>query len=776
MLREVAQITAQSFHSPQEAMRVALEVLGRFLDCQTLFIAQVGLNTPEKTNATDNEDVDQHVLKIIAARNIGTSSPSVGSEGPLNRTYCQTVWRTQQPLIVEDARRQPFYQRLATTEEYNIGSYVGVPLLYSDGRVYGTLCSQDPHPRPLSAQSEKLELMQVVARFLISYIEREELTTQLRAAEQVQAELANKEQQARAEADQRVRELEAVFEAIGDGLLVSDLNGRLQMNAAARSFLPMGLAQDDLQQVFEKQDEHALVRDEHGQPLAIDQWPIMRVLRGERLIGTKVVNIQQVNALGEQRYLSVSGMPIADQQKQVSGGVILFRDVTEHYLLERHTQETLNALLALAESLAWLPENAPEFFSAAPSNQAPALQLTWKQLRPLISTILQCQEVGIVSLETDTAKWQLLTHGDPAHMGESSRWQEAVHLLRSASSQGSDMDRLRNNEIVIHALRPQAGVDTPLLVEAPMFLGNHLLGVLALIYSQHNTVLTPSEEALAKAVAKLTGLVQERERLLQEQAETRAHALALQEINDRFNEFLSIASHELKGPLTALKGNLQFAQRTLRTLLSHRVQTREEVSSTLEKIQRYLERSGHQISVQNRLTSDLLDVSRIRAGKLELHLQSCDLGQVVRETVKDQRQTAENRIITLELPKEKVVIRGDADRLGQVVSNYLTNALKYSSSDKPVEVAVTTDGAAARVTVSDQGTGLTPDEQERVWERFYRVKGVHVLSGSGIGLGLGLHICKTIIEQHGGCVGLHSMPGKGSRFWFTLPLNTDRSS
>jgi signal transduction histidine kinase len=351
-----------------------------------------------------------------------------------------------------------------------------------------------------------------------------------------------------------------------------------------------------------------------------------------------------------------------------------------------------------------------------------------------------------------------------------------MHLFRFASSQGSDMDRLRNNEVVIHALRPQAGVDTPMLVEAPMFLGNRLLGVLALIYSRHDAALTPSEEALAQAVAKLTGLVHERERLLQEQAETRAHALALQEINNRFNEFLSIASHELKGPLTTFKGNIQFAQRTLRTLLSHGVQEREEVSSALEKIQRYLERAEHQISVQNRLTSDLLDVSRIRAGKLELQMQPCDLGQIVREIVEDQRQTAEGRAINLEVPPEKMVICGDADRLGQVVSNYLTNALKYSSSDKPVGVAVTTDSGGVRVTVSDQGTGLTPDEQQHVWERFYRVKGVQVLSGTGIGLGLGLHICKTIVEQHGGRVGLHSMPGKGSRFWFTFPLNTDHSS
>lgn len=310
-----------------------------------------------------------------------------------------------------------------------------------------------------------------------------------------------------------------------------------------------------------------------------------------------------------------------------------------------------------------------------------------------------------------------------------------------------------------------------MLVAAPMFLGNRLLGVLALIYGQHDAVVTPAEDALAKAVAKLTGLVHERERLLQEQAETRAHALALQEINTRFNEFLSIASHELKGPLTAFQGNIQFAQRTLRTLLSHRAQTREEVSSALEKIQRYLERAEHQISVQNRLTSDLIDVSRIRAGKLELHMQPCDLGQIVREIVENQRQVAEGRVITLELPTEKMVICGDADRLGQVVSNYLTNALKYSSSDKPVEVAVTTDGATARVTVSDQGAGLTLDEQERVWERFYRAKDVQVLSGNGIGLGLGLHICKTIVEQHNGCVGLHSMPGKGSHFWFTLPLS-----
>jgi signal transduction histidine kinase/PAS domain-containing protein len=773
MLLEMAQITVQSFHSSQEAMHVALEVIGHFLDCQSLFIARFGLNESGETNASGGDNADQPVLKIIETRNTGTPSPVAGSEGALDRTYCATILRTQKPLIVEDVQRYPFYQQLSATREYHIGSYIGVPLIYSDGRIYGTLCSQDPRPRLLADLTEKLKLMQIVARFLISHIEREELTTQLRAAEKAQAELARKEQQARVEADRRVRELEAIFEAIGDGLFVCNLNGRVQMNAAARNFLPLVPETEDLQHIIEKYSEDTFVRDEYGQPFTVDQLPITRVLRGERLIGAKVVNLQQANKSGEKRYLSVSGMPIYDQQG--NGGVLLFRDVTERYLLEQQTQETLNALLTLAESLAWLPENALEFFSAAPSNQAPALQLTWQHLRPLISTILRCQDAGIISLEPETAKWQLLTDGEPAHVRGSSWWQEAMSIFGSTSSQGSDTERLRNNEVVIHALRPQAGGDTPMLVAAPMFLGNHLLGVLALIYSQHEAVLTPGEDALAKAVAKLTGLVHERESLLQEQAETRAHALALQEINTRFNEFLSIASHELKGPLTTFQGNIQFAQRTLRTLLSQRVQEGEEVFSALEKIQRYLERAEHQISVQNRLTSDLIDVSRIRAGKLELHMQPCDLGQIAREVVENQRQVAEGRVINLELPAEKIVIFGDEDRLGQVVSNYLTNALKYSSFDKPVEVAVTTDSETARVTVSDQGTGLNPDEQEYIWERFYRVKDVQVLSGSGIGLGLGLHICKTIVEQHSGCVGLHSQPGKGSHFWFTLPLSTDLS-
>jgi signal transduction histidine kinase len=127
------------------------------------------------------------------------------------------------------------------------------------------------------------------------------------------------------------------------------------------------------------------------------------------------------------------------------------------------------------------------------------------------------------------------------------------------------------------------------------------------------------------------------------------------------------------------------------------------------------------------------------------------------------------------LPAESTVsITADPERISQVITNYLTNALKYSSKDRPVHVRLQLEDNSARVSVQDHGVGLSPEEQKHVWERFYRSEDVEVLSNSTqssmMGLGLGLYICKTIIEQHHGNVGLESTPHVGSTFWFTLPL------
>lgn len=276
--------------------------------------------------------------------------------------------------------------------------------------------------------------------------------------------------------------------------------------------------------------------------------------------------------------------------------------------------------------------------------------------------------------------------------------------------------------------------------------------------------------------ARVRALVAEREAVLRaNQLEATFEAmndneLALREAHRRMEEFLSIICHELKTPLTIMRGSLQLAERKVKRLVSSEALLPDEMRR-FAPILALLERASNQVSIQDRLVNDLLDASRIQTQTLQLLMAPCNLVSIVQEAVEDQRQIVPARAIHLETPAGKdVPVYGDADRLVQVVTNYLTNALKYSSTDRPVEVRLRVEGQIAQVSVRDEGPGLPSAEHERIWERFYRVPGIEVQSGSGGGLGVGLHVCRTIIERHGGQVGVDSRPGEGSTFWFTLPL------
>jgi signal transduction histidine kinase len=266
----------------------------------------------------------------------------------------------------------------------------------------------------------------------------------------------------------------------------------------------------------------------------------------------------------------------------------------------------------------------------------------------------------------------------------------------------------------------------------------------------------------------------EGERVLRERDEARAQARTLALANRRMAEFLGIASHELRSPVTSSSLGVQLAARRLDTLLDRVSPQDAELTTQLVALQGLLDKAEVGLERLTRLVNDLLDVSHLRSGQLALHPAHCELTAIVRAVVEEQRQLAPTRRITMHLPtRQPVPLWADADRIGQVVTNYLTNALKYSAADQPVDVRVQVSGEWARVTVRDQGPGLPVAVQERIWERFQRVPGVSVVGGVERGvaqsLGLGLYICKAIIEQHQGQVGVLSAPGHGSTFWFALP-------
>ncbi len=263
-----------------------------------------------------------------------------------------------------------------------------------------------------------------------------------------------------------------------------------------------------------------------------------------------------------------------------------------------------------------------------------------------------------------------------------------------------------------------------------------------------------------------------------EQARTQelaAHAseAGLREANRQLETFLGMASHELKTPLTSILMSQEMLKRRVERLSRSLVETPEDAPRQVEALQTLADITLQQGGRLNRLVNDLLDTSRIRAGRFTLHVKQADLAAIVRVAVEEQRQAAPERLIHLHLPGSgSVLVRADPERIGQVVSNYLTNALKYSQEDRPVEVGVDRQGHQGRVWVRDQGPGIPPGEQEHLWDRFHRVPGIEIQSGSGVGLGIGLYISKTIIEQHGGQVGVQSTPGQGATFWFALPLES----
>src|SRR5579859_2958383 len=261
------------------------------------------------------------------------------------------------------------------------------------------------------------------------------------------------------------------------------------------------------------------------------------------------------------------------------------------------------------------------------------------------------------------------------------------------------------------------------------------------------------------------------------QERTRALVMLLdisdrRETERRKQEFLSMVSHELRTPLTVIQGFLELA---LWYIEHQSTDSSTGMPHLLSKLAAMLQQAQRQTEIETRLVAELLDVSRMEMQKFEVALRPCNLTTIVQQVVANQQQVNPDRHIELCLPDGEsesscpLPVMADPDRIEQVVVNYLTNAFKFSPSNQVIRVTLTVEGLTARVSVCDQGPGLTLEQQQQVWDRFYQAEFPRPQGSEG-GLGLGLYIVRTIIAQHQGQVGVESQPGQGATFWFMLPL------
>jgi PAS domain S-box-containing protein len=432
---------------------------------------------------------------------------------------------------------------------------------------------------------------------------------------------------------------------------------------------------------------------------------------------------------GKYRSMAVRGVPVLAEDGQVREWVGLHIDITEQRRSEQASHFLARASALLSMSLD---------YEAALSNVA----------RLVVPVLADWCAVDLL-LPDGSLQHVAAAHREPDQVERVREFQRGLSLDGNAKRGLSKVLRTGESEWI--PLVPKAlfdvqdlGLDSYLCV--PLLSRGRILGAFTWGYSGSEREYDERDLRLAEDLARRAASAVDNARLFREAKE------AVQ-VRD---EFLSVASHELKTPLTPLRLKLHTTRRALR--VSNGALDRETLLA-------HLDAAEHQVVRLSRLIDSLLDVSRIGAGRLELDWEDVDLARVVHEVVgRFEPQAAHVRSPLIVQAPRPLIGRWDPLRLEQVVTNLLSNALKYGAG-KPVELVVTSNGDHAVLLVQDHGIGIDSGDLSRIFGRFERAVSERHYGG----LGLGLYITRTLVEALGGTIEVRSSPGEGSTFIVMLP-------
>jgi len=272
-------------------------------------------------------------------------------------------------------------------------------------------------------------------------------------------------------------------------------------------------------------------------------------------------------------------------------------------------------------------------------------------------------------------------------------------------------------------------------------------------------------ESLGEEFNHMTTRLQESYTHLEEKVKARTRELSeafqqLEIANKHKSEFLANMSHELRTPLNAILGYTE--------LIVDKI-----YGDVPDKIQEVLERVGENGRHLLSLINDVLDLSKIEAGRLTLSLNDYSMQDLVQTVITSVESLGAEKNLALKakVPSDLVPGKGDEQRIAQVFLNLVGNAIKFTDEGE-VRIEVATSNSSFLVSVSDTGPGLSEDDQRGIFEEFHQVDGSSTREKGGTGLGLS--IAKRIVEMHGGSIWVESTPGKGSTFWFTLPIRVEQ--
>ncbi|MCU1230257.1 MAG: putative multi-sensor signal transduction histidine kinase [Acidobacteria bacterium] len=545
----------------------------------------------------------------------------------------------------------------------------------------------------------------------------------------------------------QVKRTETMIAGMADGVMLVDKEGRtVFINPAGQKLLgrsDVGIP------IFQHADIYSL-RNEEGKPIDQREVPAAQALSTGRAINDVTMFIDRKDR-GNQIAISMTATPLHDDG-QISGVIVTFRDVTERRRLEEEMQLQAERAQILADAGAFFASNIdPVWVTQAIAERIAEVLGDWSAviLKSNDSSELRVAAIHHRDMTSLGLAWSYI-YRQPLVVGEGIIGQVVSTGYPSLMSNvGSVTQSSHSDETSYHA--PSMKLASLLIL--PLRTRREILGVLVIAANDPQRVMTDDKLPLAEVLAERAALAIENAKLYTEQVEARRKVEDLSRLKD---EFLSIASHELRTPVTSIKGYTQLAK----TLI------RENDLTTSEE---YLDIALDQIDRMSRLILELLDVSRIETGRLEIRREPIQWSTFVRDVVHRHHTAVSDRRFHLNVPDSdgKVVI-GDRDRLEQVLGNLLENAVKYSPDGSEISVSVEERAESVVTSVCDRGIGIPTDELAQVFERFHR--GRHVSSTNYGGLGLGLYITKQIVERHAGSIWVDSKEGSGTTFFFSLPV------
>jgi PAS domain S-box-containing protein len=497
-----------------------------------------------------------------------------------------------------------------------------------------------------------------------------------------------------------------------------------------------------------------------GRPLAIllppdrpDDLPALlgRLIRCERLEPYETAGSRKD---GREIHVSLTLSPVRDAMSRIVGASAVARDLTARKrveaALERQRRDTVfldratqlfNSTLQLDAVLQRVAQMATEVLGESCTIH----------LREEGKAHLTAVATSHADTETREARLQFLRDhptriGDPASVVAIAAANGQPYLVKDTHSEGP----------VRHADR--LGISS--FIAAPMVANGKILGVLATSIMSPNRQFTEADLRLATTLADRAALAIENSRLYEHERVLR-HTLEglnrqIQDASQRKTEFVTLVSHELRTPLASIMGYTELLLEGQGGLLGTR--QRE-----------WLGIIGQNADRLETLIDDLLDTARIEMGRIELKLTSLDLIPLIHEVARALRPqiARKGQWLTLDLAEALPAVVGDADRIRQILTNLLSNALKYTPAGGHITIAAREDAGDVRVAVQDTGIGLAPEEQAQLFTPFFRAR--HDATQRVGGTGLGLAITRALVELHGGTITVTSVPGQGSTFSVTLP-------